>query len=180
MTRAGIALSALAVILVSCIFPSFDKFEQEENARDAGEPDEVDSAVTPTPPDGAPDAPVDAAPDSPFTETIACGTGENGPRTCIVGFQYCCLQATGDPFVGCFGVARPTDCNTPNQRRAFCDGREDCPTGQECCALPADVEGKCASGCSANFGRIVCTGKGTCPTGQTCSFSLGGGQTACQ
>lgn len=99
--------------------------------------------------------------------SVVCGS-----TSCPVKTSYCCAkynqpwlcQQNGSTCT--YGVAVP------------CDGPEDCPGTEVCCAT-LFVQGKnlsyqsvaCASSCSGRDQRVVCGASGACPSGTVCGTS---------
>jgi hypothetical protein len=60
--------------------------------------------------------------------------------------------------------------------KQHCDGNEDCPAGQSCCANAGDLDVVCRASCP---GQIRCNAASPCPSGTTCKLALDGVTHAC-
>ncbi len=111
----------------------------------------------------------------------AGGTGPGqvlcGSSICNVMTQSCCLQFHN-------ASCGPTGACSPGNR-IECDGPEDCPSGESCCAvlngpgtLVRHIE--CKSQCASSDAQICGGNAASCPNGQLCKpFALLQGYTHC-
>ncbi|MBX3127018.1 MAG: hypothetical protein KF718_09890 [Polyangiaceae bacterium] len=108
------------------------------------------------------------------------GTGPCGGELC--GFSLgatCCASSSKGLYCANAGLGNPCTCSGLgcDKLEITCDGPEDCPTGQRCCATkewtgPKYDEVKCRTACSvtARDVREVCHAGGQpCANGKACS-----------
>ena len=184
-----VAAVATAIVLVGCLFPGFDKFEDTgedaatvgDASKDRGSSSGSSGAVE----DG--NSGSSGSSGSSGTPTIDSGTPArevicipDGGR-CPVPSQYCCTTIDGPQCQDVSGISAPSNCKIqgfPGAAKAFlCDGTEDCEPGQTCCFSDLEdqngVNAKCTTGCPA--GNVVCNAATlACPTG-SCTGSVANG-----
>lgn len=103
----------------------------------------------------------------PVNDGVTCGT-----LTCFSP-QICCIGFAGGASYDC---TTPEAC-TGLKAKAFCDGPEDCTSGQVCCASFPSGDA-CKAACASGDSQL-CHTDGDCKSGQTCKgcASPGGGPT---
>jgi hypothetical protein len=154
--RNGVVLAVFGVVLTSCLFPSFDKFERGGGAsEDAGGGGRSRDAATPE--GAAPER--DAAIDAAAPREIVCGD-----LRCTVPDENCCTTIGGPD---CQPNAT-TFCTSVQGGQLFeCDGDEDCAEGQTCCHVAEEKAAKCRGSCA---GQELCNGPSArCPAGKSCT-----------
>jgi hypothetical protein len=107
------------------------------------------------------------------TKERACllpATVNCGGRACDVSeidSAYCCgrpLDAGASMAPACVDGLPPTTSNCAY--RAYCDGPEDCSTGQSCCYDPSDASTRCKAACGAS--AQLCHERQDCAAGAAC------------
>jgi len=144
---------AIALVLAACSPPNSPSSPEADGGPSEGSDDSVDARHPPPPKDAGtvhPDAGVDAPAPPPADASGSSGSdagsdaGSGGGNTGLAGIVAC--YASGSPNATC---TLPTHCCFTNYSAqhdgsctmdvcAFgtisCDGPEDCPSGQRCCA----------------------------------------------
>lgn len=118
---------------------------------------------------GVPTGGTGGAPEGGAIPTVSCA----GNGVCSPPGQYCCAAE----WQKWQCVSASTACNGGTQ--IYCDGPEDCATGQVCCAAYAKISKtyqklSCApkDTCAPEQeNRVVCGSSGKCPVGQSCTSS---------
>jgi hypothetical protein len=130
-------------------------------------------AATPEPPEGGVDAPSDAGTDVPGEAmpdgpAVLCPVPADPPTngvpcgavTCSGAQSACCHEWDDAGIAGCVSPSTVACSPPPSPAGSVerCDGPEDCPTGQSCCALPGSY---CSATCPPAL--AVCHSDADCP-----------------
>jgi hypothetical protein len=168
-----LAVVALSLMLVGCLFPSFDKFEAglgddddggkedaDKDRRDVDSKERSESASTETS-GPAPDAGEGGG--GVLAKEVRCGT-----ESCPVPAEYCCTTIGGPDCQS----GTEAFCIAPQGGEIIkCDGHEDCDPGQVCCYESQEQTATCRTSCPT--GRPLCNGPSRiCPTGKSCTGTV--------
>lgn len=142
-----------------------------------------------------PDTTATSTTSGPTTSSVTTGTGAGGSAP--VPQVFCNGQPCNDGEICCFNLTMPTDhCGQAGTCgdgyiELGCNGPEDCPNNQICCAGLDPMQGMvpytgiaCQDSCQGMNTRIVCgdAGSAVCNPGDSCknSQTLGNGYKICR